>query len=392
MWKVEIVKGAVVLGLFRMAEPSTPVQPSASSATLRFLELKEDGERMETSTEPVTEAVLKETSLTKTTTNDRANDSVLQLDQIRPQLEKDFSDLAFVAGFSSRDNQPMLTVTQREMHYHPPFGYTSRIHLVIKGNEYAANVLGVVMQSGSVSTGEEVHELCKMFSGQSSYKFCPGIEWDLYEEQYHSVIRYHKKPVRYSSTPYQRVDSVNCARWYKLPSNAPLTDKFAKEVMCPACKAMKNRQAPSSKAKLSYMSPASQSKRKQNALTERNNDKRKLTKYEKTEVTLADEQHEEMCAIMNKVEEVDKAELEKIFAEGDSHGVGTQIREVWMTDRRQQLAQFRADQDRNGEYLRARQNTLYTNNLNCTLATGKQSNQWSMVTIRIGTYYMLMVS
>ena len=57
----------------------------------------------------------------------------------------------------------------------------------------------------------------------------------------------------------------------------------------------------------------------------------------KTEVTLADEQHEEMCAILNKVEEVDKSESEKIFAKGDSHG-GTQIREVWMMDKRQQLA------------------------------------------------------
>jgi len=30
----------------------------------------------------------------------------------------------------------------------------------------------------------------------------------------------------------------------------------------------------------------------------------------------------------DKVEEVDKAELDKIFAEGDSHGVGTQVRGV----------------------------------------------------------------
>ena len=59
------------------------------------------------------------------------------------------------------------------------------------------------------------------------------------------------------------------------------------------------RQAPSSKAKLTYMSPASRAKRKQNVLTERNNDKKKLAKYEKTEVTLSDDQHEEMSAIVN---------------------------------------------------------------------------------------------
>ena len=78
--------------------------------------------------------------------------------------------------------------------------------------------------------------------------------------------------------------------------------------------------------------------------------KRKLTKYERTEATLTDEQHEEVSEILGKVKEVDKAELDKIFAGGDSHGVGTQIKEVWMTDKRHQLVQFEADQDRNGEY------------------------------------------
>ena len=105
------------------------------------------------------------------------------------------------------------------------------------------------------------------------------------------------------------------------------------------------RQEATSKAKLSYMSPASQLKRKKNVLTERTKDKRKLNKYEKTEVTLTDQQHEEMHAIVNKVEEVENAELEKIFAEGDSHGVGKQMREVWTTDKWQQAAQFKADQE-----------------------------------------------
>lgn len=71
------------------------------------------------------------------------------------------------------------------------------------------------------------------------------------------------------------------------------------------------RQAPSSKAKLSYMSPANQYKWKQNALTERNNGS--WLNMKKTEMTL---QHEEMYTILNKVEEVDKAELEKILLKG----------------------------------------------------------------------------
>ena len=291
-------------------------------------------------------------------------ESALQLDQIHLVEEQNFKELAFVMGFCGQEKYPTLMVTQQELHYHPPFRYTSRTHLVFKGNEYAVNVLGFLLQSGPVSTATEVHELCKMFSSQSAYKFCPGIEYNIYEEQYHSVIRYHLKSVRYCAAPFQHVDSVNCMLWYQLPMNAPLVDKHVKEVLCSSCKRLKSDldwqrkrtmcenpsrklkwQASSSKAKLSYMSPSSQAKRKQNILTERGNDKKKLAKYENTEVTLADGQHEEMPTLVNKIKEVGKAELEKIFAEGDSHGVGTQVREIWMTNKRQQLSQFK-DQEK----------------------------------------------
>ena len=54
----------------------------------------------------------------------------------------------------------------------------------------------------------------------------------------------------------------------------------------------------------------------------KSNDKKKLRKYENTEVTLADDQHEDMCNIVKTIEEVSKDDLEKLFAEGDIHGVG----------------------------------------------------------------------
>ena len=110
------------------------------------------------------------------------------------------------------------------------------------------------------------------------------------------------------------------------------------------------RQAPTSKAKLLYMSPTSQLKRKQNAISERSNDKKKLRKYENTEVTLADDQLEDMYNIVKAIEEVSKDDLEKLFAEGDIYGVGDKVREVWCTDRRHQLEQFHEDQTRNGMY------------------------------------------
>ena len=84
-------------------------------------------------------------------------ESALQLDQIHLVEEQNFKELAFVMGFCGQEKYPTLMVTQREFHYHPPFGYTSRIHLVFKGNEYAVNVLGFLLQSGSVSTAAEEH-------------------------------------------------------------------------------------------------------------------------------------------------------------------------------------------------------------------------------------------
>ena len=68
-------------------------------------------------------------------------------------------------------------------------------------------------------------------------------------------------------------------------------------------------------------------------------------------VTLSEYQHEDMSAIENKIEEVSKDYSEKIFAEGDAHGVGNKIREIWVTDRREQLEQFNEDQARNSMFL-----------------------------------------
>jgi len=218
-----------VITVNNMAEHGTPqrmrVSSSVSSMASRLFEDKSQQDD---------EQSLEEVDRRQTKSQRLINDDALQLDQIRSQLEQDFSDLAFVTGFYSTDK---LTITKKEMHFHPPFGYTSRIQVVIKGNEYTANVL-VVLQSGSLRNDEEVRELCKMFSDKSSYKFCPGIDWNLYEEQYHEVLRYHPKYVRVSPVPCQRIDSVNCERWYELPSNAPLADKFAKEVIFSACKRM----------------------------------------------------------------------------------------------------------------------------------------------------------
>lgn len=109
------------------------------------------------------------------------------------------------------------------------------------------------------------------------------------------------------------------------------------------------RQAASSRARLTYMSPGSQVKRKQNAMMERGLDKRKLARYEKTEITLSEEQHAQMCDVMDVVDRVAVDGLQRIFEEGEIHGVSDKLKEIWKMDKRQELESFQKDQARNGK-------------------------------------------
>lgn len=142
-------------------------------------------------------------------------------------------------------------------------------------------------------------------------------------------------------------------------SNAPARDKNTSEVLCSACKRLltdlewqkkrtlsespsrkEKRQAASSRAKLKYMSPYSQQKRRQNSQTKRMIDKRQLLKYEEMEVSLADDLHNEMCALVENISNNNIEHLESVFAEGDNYSVGDKLRDVWKTDRRQQKRAF----------------------------------------------------
>ena len=104
------------------------------------------------------------------------------------------------------------------------------------------------------------------------------------------------------------------------------------------------RQDPSSRARLQYMSPLSQQKRKMYAQYQRTSNIRKLKKYEASELVLDDEQNAEMCSVM---EATQPDELEKLFKEGDEHGVGSLMKSIWYTDRDHQKTDFCHDQDHN---------------------------------------------
>jgi len=107
---------------------------------------------------------------------------------------------------------------------------------------------------------------------------------------------------------------------------------------------------------------------------ERSIDKRKLARYEATEVALAEEQNTQMCNVVDAIDQVATNDLQGIFEEGEAHGVGEKLREIWTTDKREQKEQFKKEM----------MSSYMTGACGHFSVTGKRSNQWSMVTIRMG--------
>ena len=246
----------------------------------------------------------------------------------------------FIARHTFNDKQ-CLILTHEKLFDHPPFGPTSRVRIIIKGNdlEYMVHVLLREIQRGILTSDHlenQVLQLCSKFSLDSPiFRFCSGIDPSEYE-QIKEVICLDIKGVHKTHESFLRVDSVNCLLWFELPAKCRMEVREAKEgVICPACVRLKcdlqhqaNRtaaespskkiacQQSSSRAPLSHMSPSSQAKRRTNQQNDRKNLKKRLLRYTKTEVSLDDEQSDEVSSITSYLESNHSEELEKLFAEG----------------------------------------------------------------------------
>ena len=74
-------------------------------------------------------------------------------------------------------------------------------------------------REGEIKSFDDVVELCHIFGCKSTYKFCPGVDPDYYENEFHKAIRCHIKSVRLTQFPFSRVDSINCKLWFLPASN-----------------------------------------------------------------------------------------------------------------------------------------------------------------------------
>ena len=235
----------------------------------------------------------------------------------------------------SFEGLPCILISHRQLNWHPPMGMTSRCRIsVTTAGEYVVHILMREIERGSLepSPMDTIQSLCSKYSPFSlTHKFCPGIEPSKYEK-YKEIIRFDPKSVRITKEPFSRVDSVSCMMWFELGKRRSNDQKQADAVICPRCvrlicdlerqvkrteaespsKKVK-RQSASSHACLSYMSPSSQMKRKQNAKMERGNNKRKLQSYEHTELPLDTEQDSDMSRIVSVIEKECADDLEKPF-------------------------------------------------------------------------------
>jgi len=111
------------------------------------------------------------------------------LKDIIDTVSSQFSELCFSTGYHASDSSnPVLTITQRSLFSHLPLGLTSRVIITIQYKHYSIHALMRLWSEGEISSVNEVVELCHMFGKKSKYKFCPGLDPDYYENEYHKPI------------------------------------------------------------------------------------------------------------------------------------------------------------------------------------------------------------
>lgn len=291
----------------------------------------------------------------------------MPLRQWLPKLAETFEDLVSCICSSSSSASEYLVIYQRSLHDHPPAGLISRVRILVSQNGgYELQVLLQTIKTGTIDSEEALHDLVTVICGSSLYKFCPGLNFKVYEEQYANILRYDSKSVKLIKEPYARAQSYQCQLWHKLAKNASIFEKDEKEVLCQPCKKMRShldqrvresekatpamksaRLEVSSKCPMTTLSPASQKKRKGKLLKERSQLKRRM---EHMEITLDDDQSDEMTSIVNILsEDAHRGALNEAIDRAQCQKKGDAIRELWHKDLRTTHGQFSKDQAKNGE-------------------------------------------
>ena len=90
-----------------------------------------------------------------------------------------------------------------KLHYNPPAGYISRLRLIVNQEwKYDLQVLlSSSEETGQLGSTDDFIQLCKQMV-EGEYKFCPGIDPEVYDKEFYAKIRYHSKNVSCSTIPF----------------------------------------------------------------------------------------------------------------------------------------------------------------------------------------------
>lgn len=139
--------------------------------------------------------------------------------------------------YSLSSAEKFLVCTRKDLHNHPPIGMISRVWIIVaEDGGYDFQVLFFSKEKGNISNIEDFVKLCGKIYINSSFKLCPGINNDVYETKYFSIIRYDLKSVRRQTHPISRIDSHKCLLWHQLSRNASIFEKDMSAVLCSSCK------------------------------------------------------------------------------------------------------------------------------------------------------------
>ncbi len=215
---------------------------------------------------------------------------------------------------------------------------------------------------------------------------CAGIPIAEYESASQN-IGYTPKGFTHEKSPYNSIFSIKCERWFQIKRPKSYQKSSNDTYACGNCKRFllhvkdlnkkntfteeqkKERVKPSSHCPIQLLSPNSKKRRLENARAQRKCDAEKLTRLrgriKEYEMSLEEEQNEEMISVVNILNTKYRDEVDKLI-NADNVGAETRqvLEEIWNHDCK----------DRNDFY------SDQTKNL-----SGKHNgNRWSTITYRIG--------
>ena len=278
-------------------------------------------------------------------------------------LVQQFPDLT--SSLCTTSTTDYLIIQQRSLYDHPPAGLLPRARILVsQEGHYELQILLKTIEKDIIYSETALYKVAVKIYSSSPYKFCPGLDFNFYKEQYADILRYDSKSVKVTKEPFARVESHQCLMWHELAKNASIFEKDQSEVMCQPCKKMKShldqlvrtalkvtpkekeaRLDVSSRFPMSALSPASQKKRRGKLLKERNQYKKKL---ELMEVTHDDAQNDDMANIVGIVnKDSHRSALNEVIDGAGCQNRSEIIRELWQKDV-QKL--FKKDQASNGKF------------------------------------------